>query len=87
MRERENESEEALTTYVYAAQVDEAARLEQAFTFHSTSASGQFAGTTFNIGAGSVKWSVNITSQLCALLCQSIIRAWAKIALPCCASQ
>jgi hypothetical protein len=62
VRETEDESEEALTTYVYAAQVDEATRLEQAFTFHATNASGQFAGTTFDIGAGSVKWSVNITS-------------------------
>jgi hypothetical protein len=62
VRETEDDSEEALTTYVYAAQVDEAARLEQAFTFHSTKASGQFAGTSFDIGAGSVKWSVNITS-------------------------
>jgi hypothetical protein len=62
VRETVDESEEALTTYIYAAQVDEAAHLEQAFTFHSTSTSGQFAGTTFDIGAGSVKWSVNITS-------------------------
>jgi hypothetical protein len=58
-----NETDEAehTTTYVYAARVDNTTQLEQAFTFHATNKSAQFAGTSFTIGSGSVKWSVNLT--------------------------
>jgi hypothetical protein len=49
-------------TYVYA-QMTDSLGLEQAFTFHAASSQGQFAGSEFDIGAGSVKWSINVTSQ------------------------
>jgi hypothetical protein len=59
--ETDAEDEHTTTTYVYAARIDNATQLEQAFTFHATNKSTQFAGTSFTIGSGSVKWSVNLT--------------------------
>jgi hypothetical protein len=62
--ETESGQAEYTTTYVYAARVDNTTQLEQAFTFHATNKSTQFAGTSFTIGSGSVKWSVNLTRNI-----------------------
>jgi hypothetical protein len=50
------------TTYVYAAQLDNATSVAQAYTFFAQKATTAFAGTTFTVGAGSLKWSLNLTT-------------------------
>ncbi len=51
------------TTYIYAAQLDNATSVAQAYTFFAQKATTAFAGTTFTVGAGSLKWSLNLTTD------------------------
>jgi hypothetical protein len=64
-----NESEEttngpqAATAFVYSARSpDNSTALVQMFAFHATTVSREFAGVRFNVSAGSVKWSINVTT-------------------------
>jgi hypothetical protein len=67
-----NESEETTngpqaattTAFVYSARSpDNSTALVQMFAFHATTVSREFAGMRFNVSAGSVKWSINVTTS------------------------
>lgn len=50
------------TTTTYVAQLNNATSVAQAYTFFTQKATTAFAGTTFTVGAGSLKWSINLTT-------------------------
>jgi hypothetical protein len=50
-------------TYIYSALLaDNVTTLEQSFAFHTESAGTAFAGLSFDITPGSLKWSINLTT-------------------------
>jgi hypothetical protein len=52
------------TTTTYLAQLNNATSVAQAYTFFAQKATTAFAGTTFTVGAGSLKWSLNLTTTI-----------------------
>jgi hypothetical protein len=57
-------AQEVVPTYIYTALLaDNTTTFQQTFAFHNQTSNTQFAGIGFNIGAGSLKWSVNLTSS------------------------
>ncbi len=51
------------TSREYTTRLDNATFLAHQFSFHREATSGEFGGDTFPIGAGTVKWSINITTE------------------------
>ena len=51
------------TTREYTTRLDNSTLLAHQFSFHRDATSGEFGGDTFPIGAGTVKWSINITTK------------------------
>lgn len=51
------------TTQEYSTRLDNSTLLAHQFSFHREATSGEFGGATFPIGAGTVKWSINITTK------------------------
>jgi hypothetical protein len=51
------------TTQEYQERLGNATLLAHIFSFHHEATSGEFGGSTFAIGAGTVKWSINITTS------------------------
>jgi hypothetical protein len=55
------------TTYIYSALLaDNVTTLEQSFAFHTEPQATDFAGVSFNIAPGSLKWSINLTTAAAA---------------------
>lgn len=48
---------------VYAAQLDSTTAIKQTFTVSKESSERNFAGVNFTVGAGAVKWSIDLTSN------------------------